>query len=87
LTCTVRFSKIVVNEKAVATSRIPTAVVESPVSGVYLNVWFLHDGSLLEVNAINKSSATCTYMEESDRENIELPLELVAELVTRFGNS
>jgi hypothetical protein len=87
LTCTVRFSKIVVNEKTVATSRIPTAVVTSPESGVYLNVWFLHDQNLLEVVAIDEISATCAFVEETNKENIELPLELVAELVANFGNN
>jgi hypothetical protein len=87
LTCTVQFSKILVNEKAVATSRIPTAVVTCPESGGYLNVWFLQNQSLLEVVAINEISATCAYIEESDRDNIELPLAVVAELVARFGNS
>lgn len=58
----------------------------NPESGVYLNVWFQHDGCLLEVAAINGNIVTCSYVENED-ENINLPLQLVAELVSKFGSS
>lgn len=87
LSCTVRFTKVVVQNARDATSRIPTAHVTSPDSGVYLNVWFQHTDSLLEVIAIDGSNATCAHVEEPDRENINLPLQLVRELVARFGTS
>jgi hypothetical protein len=87
LSCTVRYSKLVVNDRIVATSRMPSAVVSNAVSGVYLNVWFLHNQNLLEVVAINDTTATCSYVEETNRDLIELPLELVTNLVARFGNN
>ncbi len=86
LSCTVRFSKVVVREEADATSRIATAEVENIESGVYLNVWFHYENCLLEVVAINADTATCTYVEQP-AENIELPLQLVSQLVASFGNS
>jgi hypothetical protein len=66
---------------------MPSTVVSNAVSGVYLNVWFLHNQNLLEVVAINDTTATCSYVEETNRDLIELPLELVANLVARFGNN
>lgn len=87
LSCIVRYSKLVVNTNAVATSRIPSAVVSNAVSGVYINVWFLHNGSLLEVVEIKESTAMCSYVEESNTDLIELPLALIADLVARFGNN
>jgi hypothetical protein len=74
-----------VNDSIVATARMPSAVVSNTVSGVYLNVWFLHNQNLLEVVAINET--TCSYVEETNRDLIELPLELVANLVARLGNN
>ncbi len=85
LSCTVHYSKLVVNDSIVATARMPSAVVSNTVSGVYLNVWFLHNQNLLEVVAINET--TCSYVEETNRDLIELPLELVANLVARLGNN
>ncbi len=87
LSCTIRFTKVVVKVETDATRRLATAeVTNSPQSGVYLNVWFQHNGCLLEVVAINGNIATCSYVEET-QENINLPLEVVAELVAKFGSN
>ncbi len=86
LSCTVHFSKITVTDEAVAKSRIATAEVTLPVSGVYLNVWFQYHDSLLEVIEINGDSVTCSYVEE-ETGNIILPVNLVSQLVSRFGNN
>jgi hypothetical protein len=87
LSCTVRFTKLVVNDRLVATSRMPSAVAAGAVSGVYVSVWFLYDQTSMEVVAVNKITASCAYVEDSYRTLIELPVELVADLVARFGNS
>jgi len=75
-----------VTDEAVAKSRIATAEVTLPVSGVYLNVWFQYHDSLLEVIEINGDSVTCSYVEE-ETGNIILPVNLVSQLVSRFGNN
>jgi hypothetical protein len=87
LSCTIRFTKVVVRDERDATSRIAIAHVTTPDSGVYLNVWFQYHDSLLEAVAIDGSNVLCSHVEEPDRENLELPLQLVKELVARFGNS
>jgi len=66
---------------------MPSAVVTGAVSRVYVSVWFLYDQTLMEVVAVNKITASCAYVEDSYRTLIELPVELVADLVARFGNS
>jgi hypothetical protein len=87
LSCTVHYTKLVVSGRTVATSRMPSAVVSDAVSAVYVNVWFLNNQDLLEVVEINETMATCSYVEDVNRDLIELPLELVADLVARFGNN
>jgi hypothetical protein len=87
LTCTVRFTKVVVREAADATKRIAVAQVrKAPESGVYLNVWFHYNGSLLETLEINNEEVTCSYADETSQ-NIILPLNVVAELVAQFGSN
>jgi hypothetical protein len=89
LSCIIRFSKVVVSDEAVATSRLAAAeVVANKVSGVYLNVWFKHNNRLMEVVAINEENnmITCSYVEEVE-EDVVLPLNLVEELVSMFGQA
>jgi hypothetical protein len=87
LTCTICFSKITVKVEADATSRITIANVnENPQSGVYVNVWFQYNGSLLEVQAINGNDCICSYVEE-ELDNVNLPLHIVKELVAQFRNN
>ncbi len=78
---------MVVNDTLVATSRMPSAVVTGAVSRVYVSVWFLYDQTLMEVVAVNKITASCTFIEDSNRTLIELPIESVANLAAMFGNS
>jgi hypothetical protein len=90
LSCTIRFSKIVVSHKEVATTRISKAQVITPKeSGVYLNVWFKHDEHLMEVIAIDQETelVTCIYVEEEGEDEVVLPLNLVSECVARFGRA
>jgi hypothetical protein len=77
----------VIGHRTVATPRMPSAAVPNAVSGVYVNVWFLHNHNLLEVVAINETTASCSYVEDINRDLIELPLDVVADLVARFGNN
>jgi len=90
LSCTIRFSKIVVSHEEVATTRISKAQVITPKeSGVYLNVWFKHDEHLMEVIAIDQETelVTCIYVEEEGEDEVVLPLNLVSECVARFGRA
>jgi hypothetical protein len=66
---------------------MPSAVVTGAVSRVYVSVWFLYDQTLMEVVAVNKITASCTCIEDSNRTLIELPIESVANLAAMFGNS
>lgn len=85
LSCTVRFTKVTVSTADVATCRISSADVgASPESGVYVSVWFKYNNALLEVVAINGETVLCTYVEEAE-DDIELPMQLVAQLVAQFG--
>ncbi len=85
LTCTVRFTKVTVNTAADAICRIATAnVTHSPESGVYVSVWFKYNESLLLVTDIHRDNVSCSYVQEAE-DSIVLPLNLVAELVAKFG--
>lgn len=89
LSCIVRFTKITVNTKEDVTERIAVGEVNpNPESGVYVNVWFRYEDMLLEVTSINEATqiVTCSNVEEEGLE-IDLPLDLVSNLVKRFGNS
>jgi hypothetical protein len=95
LTCTVRYSKLLINTHDVATSRIPTAEVHSNVvAGAYVNANFHYNGELMTILRIENNFATCRYLAndiDSDSEDrdalvtIDLPLQQVHELVTSFG--
>jgi hypothetical protein len=62
---------MVVNEEAVATSRIPMAHVNASLeSGVCVNFWFHYNDDLLEVSAVDRSTVTCIYVEQPDRQSI-----------------
>jgi len=77
LSCTIRFSKVVVREREDAMSRIPMAFVRAAESGIFLNVWFTYEDNLLEVIGINEATVNCAYVEELQLENVLLPIELV----------
>ena len=87
LSTTVRFTKVVVHDEHVATSRIASAkVLNNKDSGIYLSIWFKYGESLLEVTAIDKNNnkVTCSYVDEIS-DNIELPINIVSKLVAKFG--
>lgn len=87
LSTTIRFTKVVVHDEHVATSRIASAeVLNNKDSGIYLSVWFKYGESLLEVTAIDEDNnkVTCSYVDELS-DNIELPINVVSELVAKFG--
>lgn len=85
LNCNIRFTKIVIKEATDATSRLPTAQVTSAESDIYIGVWFQHNGELLEILEINGETVTCSYVEDLNQDNVELPVGLVTELVAKFG--
>jgi hypothetical protein len=88
LTCTIRFSKIVVNEPVDATSRIALAdITSAPVSSVYPGVWFKYNNSLWEVIQVDGIAVICSDVEDEYNENIQLPLNVVVDLVSKFGNT
>jgi hypothetical protein len=87
LTCAVRFSKVTVNSAEDAKNRIAMADVSySPESGVYVSVWFKYNNALLEVINIDGDNVTCSFVQEL-HDDIQLPLNLVAELVAQFGSN
>lgn len=95
LTCTVRYSKMIINTHAVATSRIRTAEVHKNVlAGAYVDANFHYNGELMTILSIQNDFATCRYLPndiDSDIEDItelatiDLPLQQVHELVASFG--
>jgi hypothetical protein len=64
LSCTIRFSKLIVTDDLVAAMRIPSAFVGEDFieSRIYVGAWFLHNNKLLEVVHISDSLVTCSYV-------------------------
>jgi hypothetical protein len=85
LNCNIHFTKIVIKEIEDATSRLPTAHATSAESGIYVGVWFQHDGDLLEILEVDGEMVTCSYVEDLNQEHVQLPVGLVTELVAIFG--
>ena len=85
LSCIIRFSKIVVKDGFVVTSRLPSAVVAAPETGIYVNALFVYNNQVLEVVAIYNTLVRCAYVEEAQNNTIDLPINLVRELVSAFG--
>ncbi len=87
LTCTIRFSKLIVTDENVAKARLPSAVVRDEVikSGVYIGAWFLHDQKVLEVIRIRDEFVTCSHVQEPDSPAIDLPIALVDQQIAAFG--
>jgi hypothetical protein len=85
LNCNVRFTKIIVNEAADALGRIATADIIAAESSIYQGVWFQHNDDLLEVRAINGNMVSCTYVDESNLDTVDLPVQVVEDLVKLFG--
>ena len=85
LSCIIRFSKIVVKDGFVVTSRLPSAVVAAPETGIYVNALFVYNNQVLEVVAIYNTLVRCAYVEEAQNNTIDLPIDVVRELVSAFG--
>jgi hypothetical protein len=85
LNCNVRFTKITVTSAADATARIASANIVSAESSVYRGVWFQYNDDLLEVTSINGNVATCSYVEETNLDTVNLSVDLVENLVKMFG--
>jgi hypothetical protein len=85
LNCNVRFTKITVTSAADATTRIASANIVSAESSVYRGVWFQYNDDLLEVTSINGNVATCSYVEETNLDTVNLSVDLVENLVKMFG--
>jgi hypothetical protein len=89
LLCTIRFSKLIVTDDSVATTRIPSAFVGEEVieSGIYIGEWFLRNDKLLEVVHISDSLVTYSYVEEERKSLIQLPAAFVDQQIAVIGNS
>ncbi len=84
LTGTIRFTKLCVSSVEVVLCRVPLAGVKVAASSAYEGAWVLRDGAVLEVVSIQNNHVACK-TPDSDEVTIELSLELVCELVNRFG--
>jgi hypothetical protein len=84
LSCTIRFTQLRVSSAEVVLSRAPSAEVKAAATSAYVGAWFLHDGAVLEIVSIENNRVACK-TPDSDDTTIELPLELVCDLVNRFG--
>jgi hypothetical protein len=93
LSCSVRYSKIIINTAKAANSRIPTALVRNDViASAYVSANFLLNGLIMTVHQIDNNIARCRYvLDESDStdsehcEFIDLALDQVQSLVAAFG--
>jgi len=59
LVCTIRFTKIIVSNAEIATSRVPSCDVKPPKSSAYVGAWFIYDGAVLEVVSIAGNIVAC----------------------------
>jgi hypothetical protein len=84
LVCTIRFTKIIVSNAEIATSRVPSCDVKPPKSSAYVGAWFIYDGAVLEVVSIAGNIVACK-IPDSEDVSIQLPLDVVCDLVNRFG--
>jgi hypothetical protein len=93
LSCSVQYSKIIINTAEAATSQIPTALVRNDViASAYVSANFLLNGLIMTVHQIDNNIARCRYvLDESDStdsercEFIDLALDQVQSLVAAFG--
>lgn len=84
LLCTVRFSKIPIVTADIATSRISVAYVTAEAVGAYVGACFHYNGDMFEVVAIINTLSRCQSLETD--EIIDLPIDLVNNLVNSFGS-
>ncbi len=85
LSCQVRFSRLRITTPEVATSRITAANVVADNPGAYVGAWFEYDNKTFEVYNIESGTCYCHCMEEEGLK-IELPNDIVNDLVGKFGS-
>jgi hypothetical protein len=97
LSCTVWYSKIIINTSDVVTSRIPLAEEhENIVGGAHVRANIHYNGELMTIIRIQNNVATCQFLyDETDSEDndgmielgptVDLPLDEVHALVASFG--
>jgi len=93
LSVNIRYSKLLINNKDVVFSRLPTADVHRQViGGAYISSNFHYNGELMTVVQIEGNVAKCRILnDDNDSTNssewvtVELPLDLVHQLVATFG--
>jgi hypothetical protein len=84
LSCHVRFTRLRVVSAEVATSRIPAAAVVAENAGAYVGAWFHYDGNTFSIINIDNGTCFCQSV-ENEQMSVELPIELVNDLVRNFG--
>ncbi len=84
LNCHIRFSRLKISSEDVATSRVPSAIVREENGGAYEGAWFHYDGNTYLVRQIVDRVCHC-HLVEDDSAVLDLPLDLINELVRNFG--
>jgi hypothetical protein len=94
LSFSLKYSKLLINNTDIVTSRIPTGQVHQQViGGALISSVCFYNGELLTIVRINDSLATCHYLRDDDDsadnsvqwDTIDLPLDIVNDLVASFG--
>jgi len=86
LSCHVRFTRLRVVSSEVATSRINAANVIAENPGAYEGAWFQYGGNTFEVPRIENGFCFCRFVEEGGAAIQQLPIDLVNDLVNKFGS-
>ncbi len=87
LSCHIRYQKFTVTRPEDVTSRVPSAVIETILSGVYVETLFYYKNTLFEVTEIddnNRNVKAVSVQAETETEII-LPAAIVQQLVSEFG--
>jgi hypothetical protein len=85
LSCHVRFTRLRVASAEVATSRIPAANVIAENAGAFVGAWFHYDGNTFSIINIDNGICFCQSVEDEEM-SVELPIDLVNDLVSNFGS-
>jgi hypothetical protein len=93
LSVSLKYSKLLINNKDLVLCRIATAEVHQQViGGAYVSSNFFYNGELLTVIRIGNEYATCRYLRDDDDsvtsgqwDTIDLPLDVVHNCVASFG--
>jgi len=85
LCCHVRFSRLRVSDAEVAVSRIPVAIVVPDNPDAHVGAWFHYNNNTFAIQSISNGICTCRSVEADDI-IVELPIDIVNNLVNIFGN-